>query len=54
MTIITPDKDDWPYAPYELNEYGLINNAKAMPYDTKSMLNLARFFFPIRKFSKPF
>ena len=45
MTTITPNDDEWPYAPYELNEYGLINNTKAMPHDTKSMLNLARFFF---------
>jgi len=44
VTIIRPDKnDEWPYMPYRLNEYGLVDNSTLNL--TKSMLNLARFLF---------
>ena len=42
--IIRPDDDEWPYTPYKLNEYGLVDNASALN-STKSILNLARFLF---------
>ena len=44
MTTITPGEDEWPYIPYELNEYGLVNNTGTM-LNNRSILNLARFFF---------
>jgi len=50
MTMITPPHDDWPYTPYKLNEYGLVENQEIdleliSDGAEKSILNLARFLF---------
>ena len=51
LTIIRPDEnDEWPYTPYKLNTFGLVDNPPSSTEsteikNTKSILNLGRFLF---------